>query len=337
MNLPSRALLSLLFHGEKAVDAVGTALDLGILDAVDSEPTTLGELSERFGLVPMRLYKLLDCLECLGLVTRTASNTLHDTEYRATDGARAAAVDVLGPDSIERDRDSYPWRTLHGNLPAVLAGRHGIPASDFAWPPQTPDQIAGFERSMAAGIAPIAESFRMNTETLWPPGQFRLLDIGGGDGTLAAHLLDHHPDLRVDIYNLPAVAPLVSVTRAACPHSRRLGFVGGDFFADPLPTGYDALAFVRVLHDWPLPEARLLLEKAHRALPPGGRLLICEEFRDPERLARQFFWSYFLIGVDTCTSLLRAATEYHRLLTDLGFHEIRILPGPFDIIVATKP
>jgi len=62
---------------------------------------------------------------------------------------------VLGACSIERDRDRYPWREIHGRLGEVLAS--DLDAS-FAWPPETDDDLRGFERSMAAGTGPILES-----------------------------------------------------------------------------------------------------------------------------------------------------------------------------------
>ncbi|MFC9432212.1 methyltransferase [Nocardia sp. NPDC057030] len=340
MNAPAispRALMSLLFHGDKAIDVVRTAWELGILDALDAGPVTLGALCDRFELVPARLHKLLDCLECLGLVTGEPADELRDSVFQAIEGACAAVADVLGPASLERDRDGYPWRTLYGRLPEVLRGEHSMPPESFTWPLGNAEQVEGFEHSMAAGIAPIAEAFRTNAALWHPDGELRLLDVGGGDGTLAVSLLRDHPGLRVDVYNLPALRPLVDRTRAQSGDRDRLGFVGGDFLAEPLPSGYDVLSFVRVLHDWPRSQARELLAKAYRALPPGGRVLICEEFRDAERLARQFFWSYFLIGVDTCASMLRTVPDYLELLDDLGFRDVEVLPGPFEIVVATKP
>src|SRR5207244_3338198 len=99
------------------------------------------------------------------------------------------------------------------------------------------------------------------------------------------------------------------------------------FCAEPLPTGYDAISFVRVLHDWPDDTSRMLLEKAYAALPSGGRVIICEEFRTPDRLAIQFFWSYFLIGVDSCVSRLREADLYLEALRGVGFRGESVIRG----------
>jgi SAM-dependent methyltransferase/DNA-binding HxlR family transcriptional regulator len=337
IQLSPRALMSLLTNGTKAMDVLETALTIGLLDALEPGPVRLGELSARFGLQPDRLYKFLDCLESLGFVNRAEqTDDINDAEYRAVTGLKNAAVEVVGPEAIERDRDKYPWRQLHGRLEEALQDRLSITEDDFAWPPKTAAQIADFEQSMAAGLGPAIGTFHTHAQRLWP-GQHRLLDVGGGDGTLATHLLTDSPGLTIDVYILPAVEPLVEQVRVRSGHGDRLGFVGGDFLAESLPAGYDAVSFVRVLHDWPTATAYRLVEKAYQALPTNGRLLICEEFRTPVRLAMQFFWSYFLIGVDNCFSRLREVSFYTNLLRQTGFHEIEVLPGRFEVITARKP
>jgi hypothetical protein len=117
----------------------------------------------------------------------------------------------------------------------------------------------------------------------------------------------------------------------------RVGFVAGDFLREDLPAGYDVLSFVRVLHDWPNEVATMLVKKAFDALRPGGRIVISEEMRNGERLAIQFFWSYFLVGLDNCVSRLREATYYVESLTRAGFVDCQVIPGSFDVIVATRP
>ncbi|MER7165339.1 methyltransferase [Micromonospora sp. NPDC000207] len=337
LNLSPRGLMHLLVNGPKAVDVVQTALDTGLLDALEPGPARLDDLAVRLRVRPLRLYKFLDCLESLGCVERVGSgDDLGDTTYRAVPGLRDAVLAVFGPDSVERDRDRYPWRVLHGRLAESLRGEVGMSDDDFAWPPRTDEQTAEFERSMAVGVGPVVEAVHRHAGRLWAD-RHRLLDVGGGDGTLAAHVLDDAPDLHADVYNLPSVAPLVAATGQRRGHQRRLGFVGGDFFAEPLPGGYDAMSFVRVLHDWPDDVARRLVEQAYAALEPGGLLLICEEFRTPDRLAAQFFWSYFLIGVDSCVSRLREVGFYTDLLTRVGFERVEVLPAGWELICAYKP
>lgn len=333
-----RGLFSLLFNASKATDVIETALNLGILAALDQGPKTLRDLAAETGARPNRLYKFLDCLESLDLVEReqTTDERL-DALYRSRAPLASAAKAVFGPDSIERDRDRYDWRAIHGCLPDVLRGRRSI--EGFSWPPSTPEQVASFETSMAAGCPPIVETFlgiRDELVASTSGARVRWLDVGGGDGTLAAGVLAAAPSIDADVFNLPAARALVEARADAAKLRDRLRFVGGDFFTDELPDGYDVVSFVRVLHDWDEARARELLAKGARAVAPSGCLVVCEEFRTRERLAIQFFWTYFLMGVDACESRLREAEFYVRELAELGFAEVRVLPGPFDVIVARR-
>jgi SAM-dependent methyltransferase len=187
---------------------------------------------------------------------------------------------------------------------------------------------------MAAGCPPIIEAFRAAQDRMFT-GTTRWLDVGGGDGTVMAAVLRERSTLHGDVFNLPAVQPLVADRARAAEVEQRMGFVAGDFLAGALPRGYDAISFVRVLHDWPADVARSLLVKACDALAPGGRLIICEEFRDRDRLAVQFFWTYFLVGVDACVSRLRDLEWYIEALNKLGFG-VELVPGAFDLVVATR-
>jgi hypothetical protein len=330
-GINARSLLSLLVHADKALDLVRTARDLDLLPRLDAGPVSLGALVEATGAKPLRLYKFLDGLESLGLVVRRQpSDELLASEYTSAEPLVPAVEAVLGEASIERERDGYPWREIHGRLRDVLTGSLD---SRFAWPPETQDDIRAFERAMAAGCPPIIEAFRRAHDRLFARNE-HWLDVGGGDGTVMAAVLRERSSLRGDVLNLEPVRPLVEERARAAEVDARMGFVAADFLAAPLPHGYDVLSFVRVLHDWPADVARMLLTKARDALPPGGRIVICEEFRDRDRLAVQFFWTYFLTGVDSCVSRLREVSWYVEALGALGFSDIEVVPGAFDLVVA---
>lgn len=334
--IDARGLFSLLFHGDKAIDVVETAYETGLLRALDAGPVSLSQLASDLEMVPVRLYKLLDCLESLGVVERQQhGDAIADATFVSREPLHVAAGRVVGADSIERDRNRQPWREIHGRLVEVVRGRHAVSASDFAWPPSNADQQRSFERSMVAGLGPIIESLDAAPE-LWR-GSGRVLDVGGGDGTLACELVARDPELRVDVLNLPMAESIVRERIGRSTHADRLGFVAGDFLEDPLPRGYDRLLFVRVLHDWPADVARDLLRSAFDALAPGGRIVITEEMRTPARLAVQFFWTYFLVGVDACVSRLREAEWYRDALGALGFTSVEVREGGFDIVTAIRP
>ena len=223
----ARGILSLLFHGKKALDLVSAAAEMGIVARLDRGPATLRELALSTGAVPNRLYKLMDGLESLGLVVRAQSDDdILSAEYRVTSPLGPAVDAVLVPSSIEANRDEYPWKETFGRLPEILRNEHS--PKGFSWPPSTDEQVAAFERSMAAGTPPIVEALAEIGPRIFANPGCRWLDVGGGDGVVAEALLANHPALRADIFNLPAVGPLVTARATKLSHDR-LGFVGGDF------------------------------------------------------------------------------------------------------------
>jgi O-methyltransferase domain len=63
---------------------------------------------------------------------------------------------------------------------------------------------------------------------------------------------------------------------------KRLKFVAGDFFKEPLPAA-DVLIMGHILHDWDLRQKRVLLDKAYAALPAGGALIVYDTIIDDAR------------------------------------------------------
>jgi SAM-dependent methyltransferase len=165
----------------------------------------------------------------------------------------------------------------------------------------------------------------------------RMLDIGGNSGEFVLQLCRRHAGLHGTVLDLPLVCEIGMEHVLAEPECSRIGFVKADVRTDMLPLGYDLVAFKSMLHDWPVQEARQFIDKAARALTPGGTLLIFE--RGPLRVGATppasmlpillFFRSY------------RPPLDYVSQLQGLGFQEIRQqeieLDSPFFLVSATKP
>jgi hypothetical protein len=109
-----------------------------------------------------------------------------------------------------------------------------------------------------------------------------VIDIGAAQGCFPVRLALAHPHLSAAGFDLPEVGPIFSRFVAAHGLSERVRFIAGDFFKDELPRA-DVLVMGMILHDWDLPTKRMLIEKAHAALPPGGSLIVCETLIDDER------------------------------------------------------
>src|SRR5262249_29616052 len=109
-----------------------------------------------------------------------------------------------------------------------------------------------------------------------------LLDIGGGTGIYAIACVQQNPNLRAVVWDRPAVLNVAREMVEAYGVADRIELIGGDMFADPMPAGADVILLSNVLHDWDVPECRILLKRCAAALPTGGRVLIHDVYLDDD-------------------------------------------------------
>ena len=118
----------------------------------------------------------------------------------------------------------------------------------------------------------------------------------------------------------------------------RLHFVGGNFFSDDLPQA-DVLVMGHVLHDWSLDEKRMLIGKAHAALPDGGALIVYEAIIDDERSQNVFGLLMSLnMLIETEGGFDYTAADCIGWMTDAGFTSTRAqhLVGPDSMVIGVK-
>jgi hypothetical protein len=120
--------------------------------------------------------------------------------------------------------------------------------------------------------------------------------------------------------------------------AQRLTFQAGDFFKDPLP-GVDVLVMGHILHDWSLEEKKLLLRKAHEALPSGGALIVYDAMIDDERRENAFGLLMSLnMLIETPAGFDYTGADCRGWMQEAGFNNVRIEPlqGPYSMAVGQK-
>ncbi|HZQ72418.1 MAG TPA: methyltransferase [Burkholderiales bacterium] len=308
----------------ESVEAVGLAPLLARGKALKPEA-----IATALKLDVKRAWKWFGLLEQMGLLEREGA-----ARYRAGPLMRS----MFSPQGkllfFYRDFLRYFNVVMGFDLAAVL---RGAPVAGVPYPPQTPLEVELLEawmRTTAQGtLARMERAIRFSAVS-------RLLDVAGGDATMAIAQARRHPRLHVTVFNLPASAALARKNVAAARLQKRIDVVEGDFRRDPLPRGYDMVRFSRVLADWPEEVCGMLLAKAHASLEPRGRVLICEPLAD-DNPALVFAWHFSYLPYDDFgVGVYKPAAAYRRLLADAGFRRVTVKPRDREsihsVIVAAK-
>jgi hypothetical protein len=261
---PPAARVLDLAHGAAHTHILGALARLRIADHVAGQPRSLADLASETGAVPDRLDRLLRAATVLGLVQRTAAGMITMTEV--------GACLRTGPGSM---RDFALMLSAPGQLrpmERLSEAVRGEPAAEAAlgqpiWDyyREHPDEGAAFAGAMSGVSAMIAGQVAAVADVA---GTRRIVDVGGGHGTLLRALLATAPQAEGVVLDLPEVV-------AAAPPAERIQFTGGDFLAS-VPAGGDVYVLQHVLHDWDDPDARRILSVCRDAATPASRLLIVE-------------------------------------------------------------
>lgn len=183
------------------------------------------------------------------------------------------------------------------------------------------DRTADYTALMAASQPMVAEE----VIAAYDFRQHRcLLDVGGGSGAFLAAVAAAAPELRLMLFDLPAVAEQGRERFARLRLEGRATAIGGDFATDNLPQGADLVSLVRVLHDHDDEVVMGLLRSARAALPPGGRLLVAEPMSGTPGAepAGDAYFGIYLLAMGRGRP--RRAEELQAMVRAAGFAQSRL-------------
>ncbi len=170
----------------------------------------------------------------------------------------------------------------------------------------------------------------------------RLLDLGGGPGTWAAHFCLHHPTLSATVFDLPTSEAIFQQNISRFKLDERLQFVAGDFHHSAIGNGFDVAWLSHILHGEGPEDARALVARAADALLPGGTLLIHEFIlsdEDAGPLYPALFALNMLLGTERGKSYSQG--ELFAMCRSAGLVEMERLALPAQnksgVIICRKP
>ncbi|MEW6387023.1 MAG: methyltransferase [Thermodesulfobacteriota bacterium] len=289
-----------------------SAADLDFFTRLDDKPSTAAELARKSGCDLRAATRVLDCLVTFGFL-RKENQHYHNTEAGALLSARHP--ETVLPMVLHM---STIWENWSHLTETVKEGKNPARRTVTEWEGEAQRAFIGAMhvagRELSREIAGAYDLSRFQ----------RLLDIGGASGTYTIAFLRENPEMAATIFDLKEVIPLAAERLADEGLLDRVSLVAGDFYRDELPQGCDLALLSAIIHQNSPQENLDLYRKIHRALLPGGTLLIRDHIMDEARLdppAGAMFAINMLVntrGGDTYTFL-----EVKETLEAAGFGEVK--------------
>jgi 2-hydroxy-4-(methylsulfanyl)butanoate S-methyltransferase len=286
--------ISRIGYGFMASRALFAALDADVFGHLTDGPKPLETLARDTGLAAGRLRPLLNACVAIGLLARDGGGYAN-APASATYLVRTSPAYFGDYFRFQVSRQIYPT-LLH--LDAALRGER----VDFYGQLRDPEEASAFTRAQHSGsLGPAHVVAKLVDLT----GARRLLDVAGGSGAFSIALSQKTPELRCTIIDFPSV---VAVGRELVRDSGladRIAFLDGDARDVTWPDANDVVLMSYLLSAVAEPSAHELLGKAHKALRPGGRLLVHDFMVDDDEtgppLAALWLLNAVTIDADVAT------------------------------------
>ena len=313
-----------------AMQSVAAAARLGIPDLLADGPRTAEEVAAKTRAHAGATYRLLRGLASLGIFERTSDGRFTNT---AVGDRLRTGVPGTFKDAFIAETDHVHWQCWEHLVDAV---KTGLPRPQavfgmlaFEYYGKNPAEGEQFGLAMQNisrfAAAAVLEAYDFS-------GVRTIMDVGGGNGSLALAILEKHPEMKGKVVDLPYIEPQAKLAIQAAGAAHRCEFESADFFK-AVPKGADLHALKFILHDWTDEECVQILRRCREALAPGGRILIVEMLV-PEEIRPDFVMLMDLNMLVMTGGRERTAKEFEKVLSDAGFEMTRVIPtkSPFALI-----
>jgi SAM-dependent methyltransferase len=326
-GMPPALLLRRLIGSYRITHAIKAAAQLGITDHLGERPQGAEELAARLYLNPQALYRLLRTLVSLGLLAEAGDGLFTLTPVGAClrrdtpDGMRAWALCEGAeyyqsawmnlPHAVETGETAFEH--THGETFYQYLARHPETGHDFS------QAMLDYARLIATAVVDGYDFKRVR----------RVVDIGCSHGHLLTAILQANPTVSGVLFDRPEIIERAEESLRGTELAERAELVAGDFF-ESLPAGGDLYILSRILMDYDDDASVHLLQNCHRAMAPGGRVLIVQLLM-PEQGHGKAPARLFEAAVSDLNMLVltggreRTEAEYRTMLGRAGFRLARVV------------
>ncbi len=319
-----------LFRGNHATELLCAAVaHLDIFGVLSRERVSVEALGKALRLAGRPTIVLVTALRAFGLLAEDDEGSLVLTDLAREHLAPGGDFDVSGyiglaaespgvVEMVERLRTNRPAGAEQDEAGAAFIYREGL---------ESAMESEASARSLTLALAGRARNVAPVLAAKVPLDSTRcLLDVGGGTGIYSIAWLQRHPALRAIVWDRPEVLKVALEMAEAHGVADRLECRPGDMFRDPVPEGADVVLLSNILHDWDVPECRLLINRCARGLEPGGRLLIHDVFLDDDLGGPLPIALYSAALFRLTEGRAYSAAEYRAWLDEAGLEHGSITP-----------
>jgi len=319
----ARAALMQMLTGYWTTQVIYVAAKLGIADLLEHGPKTSDELAISTGTHAPSLYRLLRALANINVFEEDETGYFSLTSIGQclvsnTPGSMRARAIIGGEE----------WYSAWGDLLYSIqtgdsAFGHVFEIPFFQHLSQNEDTATNFNKTMAGSAVQAATAIidaydfsRAKT----------IVDVGGGDGTLIASILNAHPQAHGILLDTAHVAVSARKRLFEAGLAERCDVVVGDFF-ETMPREGDIYLLSWIIHDWDDEHSIMILKNCHRAMKPGGKLLLLEEIvPGVDETSMSKLYDLHMLVLTDGGGRERTEDEYRTLLDTAGFRMTTIIP-----------
>ncbi|WP_338866101.1 methyltransferase [Myxococcus stipitatus] len=320
---PPALVMSQMVYGFWVSRSLQVMAELDIADIIGDVPKTVEELAQATGSNASSLRRLLRLLSGLGVLVKDEQTQRFALTELGAMLRKDSPGSVYG--SLMSQAHPLSWQAW-GEL--TYSVKSGLPSLEkimgdtfFGYLSKHPDEAALFNRSMAAyqnlNAPAVVAAYDFS-------GAKSVMDLGGGTGTLLAHILQAHPHTKGALFELPHVRDEAVARMAGLGLSSRTQVVAGDFF-EKIPSGHDIYILSQILHDWEDDRCVQLLSNVRAAMNPDSKLLIVETVLPGDNVPH-FGNLYDVAMLVLVGGRERTGPEYTALVEKAGLRVHRVSP-----------